>query len=51
MEPREALNRSCQVARYFQSKGYKKGDAVALGKHKTFSGKNEQKKKILVQMY
>ncbi len=34
MEPREALNRSCQVARYFQSKGYKKGDAVALGKHK-----------------
>jgi len=26
----EALNKSCQVARYFQSKGYKKGDVVAL---------------------
>ena len=28
---REAQERSCQVARCFQQRGYKKGDVVALG--------------------
>ena len=28
---REAQERSCQVARCFQQRGYKKGDLVALG--------------------
>ena len=40
-KPREALNKSCQVARYFQSKGYKKGDAVALGKNTRSLGQGQ----------